>query len=80
MNRLRCFFLAAIVVISSATLALGGDIQAPGIAAPAPTPTPNALMTASTDGLTQPASTEGIQIGWQDEATAILVEILFTIF
>ena len=79
MNRLRCFFLATIVVISSATLALGGDIQAPGIAAPAPTPT-NALMTASTDGLTQPASTEGIQISWQDEATAILVDILLTIF
>jgi len=37
-------------------------------------------MTAPTDGLTQPASTEEIQIGWQDEATAILVQILLTIF
>jgi hypothetical protein len=36
-------------------------------------------MTAPTDGLTQPASTEEIQIGWQDEA-AILVQILLTIF
>ena len=79
MNRIRCLLFAAIVVISSATFALGGEIQGPGIAAPTPTPTPNALMTAPTDGLTQPASTEEIQIGWQDEA-AILVQILLTIF
>ena len=80
MNRLRCLLFAAIVVISSATFALGGEIQGPGIAAPTPTPTPNALMTAPTDGLTQPASTEEIQSNWQDEATAILVQILLTIF
>jgi hypothetical protein len=79
MNRLRCLLFAAIVVISSATFALGGEIQGPGIAAPAPSPTPNALMTAPTDGLT-PASTEEIQIGWQDEATAFLVQVLLTIF
>ena len=80
MNRLRCLLFAAIVVISSATFVLGGDIQGPGIANPAPSPTPNALMSAPTDGLTQPASTEEIQIGWQDEATALLVQILLTIF
>ena len=79
MNRLRCFLFAAIVAISSATFALGGDIQGPGKSAPAPTPTPTALTTASSDGLTQPTSTEEIQIVWQD-ATAILVEILLTIF
>ena len=81
MNRLRCFLFAAIVAISSATFALGGEIQGPGKSAPAPTPTPTALTTASTsDGLTQPTTEEiQIQIVWQD-ATTILVEILLTIF
>ena len=79
MNRLRCFLFAAIVAISSATFALGGEIQGPGKSAPAPTPTPTALTTASTsDGLTQPTSTDGIQIVWHD-ATVMLVEILLTI-
>ena len=76
MNRLRCFLFAAIVAISSATFALGGDIQGPGKSAPAPTPTPTAL---TTDGLTPPTTTEEIQIVWQD-ATALLVEILLTVF
>ena len=68
------------VVISSSTVALGGDIQGPGKSDAAPTPTPTALTTASaSDGLTQPTSTEEIQIVWQD-ATTILVEILLTIF
>lgn len=76
MNRLRCFLFAATVVISSATLALGGDMQMPGKSDPAPTPT--ALITMSTsDGLTQPASTE-IQFAWQD-ATTIFLELLLTI-
>jgi hypothetical protein len=80
MNRLRCFLFAAIVAISSVTFALGGEIQGPGKSAPAPTPTPTALTTASTsDGLTQPTSTEEMQIVWQD-ATTMLVEILLTIF
>ena len=78
MNRLRCFLFAAMVVISSATFALGGDIQGP--AKSDPTPTPAALTTASTSSdLTQPTSTEAIQIGWQD-ATELLVEILLTIY
>ena len=80
MKTLRCLFLGVIVVISSATFALGGEIQQPGRSAPTPTPTPTALTTASTsDGLTQPTSTEEIQIVWQD-ATTMLVEILLTIF
>jgi len=80
MNTLRCSLFAAIVVISSATLALGGDIQMPGKSDPIPTPTPTALTTASTgDGLTQPTSTEEVQIVWPD-ATTMLVEILLTIF
>ena len=74
MNRLRCFFFAAIVVISSATFTVGGEIQGPGKSDPTPTPTPNALTTSSTnDGLTE------IQIVWQDAST-ILVEILVSIF
>ena len=80
MNRLRCFLFAAIVVISSSTLALGGEIQGPGKSAPTPTPTPTALTTVSTsDGLTQPTSTEEAQLLWQD-ATTLLVEILLTLF
>jgi hypothetical protein len=78
MNRLRCFLFAAIVVISSTTLGLGGEMQAPGKSNVTPTPTPTAL-TATSDDLTQPTSTEEIQIVWQD-ATTILVEILLTIF
>jgi hypothetical protein len=80
MNKFRCLFLGAIVVISSSMLALGGEMQAPGKSNPTPTPTPtaSALTTASTsDGLTQPTSTE--EIVWPD-ATTILVEILLTIF
>ena len=80
MNRLRCFLFAAIVLTSSAILALGGDIQGPGKSDPAPSPTPSALMTTSSaDGTTQPTSTQETQVGWPD-ATTILVEILLTIF
>lgn len=67
-------------MISSATFTLGGDIQGPGKSEPIPTPTPTALTTESTsDGLTEPKSTEEVQIVWQD-TTTILVEILLTIF
>jgi hypothetical protein len=80
MNKFRCFLFAATLVISAATFASAGEIQQPGKSDPAPTPTPNALTTASTnDGLTEPASTENVQIVWQD-ATTFLVEILLTIF
>jgi hypothetical protein len=80
MNRLRCFLFATIVAISSATFALGGEIQTPGKSDPTPTPTPTALPTTPTnDGLTQATSTGEIQIVWQD-ATTILVQILLTIF
>ena len=78
MNRLRCSLFAAIVVISSTTLASGGEIQFPGRSEP--TPPPPALTTAPTsDGLTQPTSTGEIQTVWSD-ATTTLVEILLTIF
>jgi hypothetical protein len=80
MNKLRCFFFAATLVISAATFASGGEMQTPGKSDPAPTPTPNALTTTSTsDGLTEPTSAEQDQIVWQD-ATTLLVEILLTIF
>ena len=78
MNRLRCFLFGTIVVISSATFALGGEIQMPGKSDPIPTPTPTSLTTASkSDGLPQPTSTEEIQIVWP---ATMLVEILLTIF
>jgi hypothetical protein len=80
MNTIRCFFLGAIVVLSSSMLALGGEMQVPGKSDPAPTPTPAALTTASITGApTQPTSSEEPQIAWQD-ATTMLVEILLTIF
>jgi hypothetical protein len=78
MNRIRCFLFATIVVLSTTTFTLGGEIQTPGKSDPAPTPTPTALTTSSTsDGQTQP--TQEIQLVWQD-ATTMLVEILLTIF
>ena len=80
MNRLRCFLFVAIVVLSTTTFTLGGEIQQPGKSDPAPTPTPTALTTAATnDGLTQPISNQETQIVWQD-ATTLLVEILLAIF
>jgi len=76
MKTLRCFLFSAIVVISSAIFVLGGDMQGPGKSDPTPTPTPTA---STNDALTQPTSTEAIQIGCQD-ATELLVEILLTIY
>jgi len=79
MNRFRCLLFTAIVLISNSIPALAGVIQGPGKSDPAPTPTPTALTTAQTsDGLTQPTSTEEVQIVWQD--ATILVEFLRTIF
>lgn len=76
MNRLRSALFATILVISSATFALGGEIQTP----PKSEPPPPALTTASTSGgLARPMSTEEIQIVWPD-ATTMLVEFLLTIF
>ena len=81
MNRLRCFLFAAIVVLSSVTCALGGEIQTPGKSEPSPSPTPASVSAtdSTTDGMTTP-STETIQIAWQDLAAAILRELLFTIY
>ena len=79
MNTIRCFFLGAIVVISSAMLALGGEMQTPGKSDPAPAPTPTALTTTTSDDLTQPTSTEEIHIRWQDD-TMMLMQLLLTIF
>jgi hypothetical protein len=77
MNKLRCFLFATIVVISSATFALGGDIQGPGKSDP--TPAPTALATDSTsDSMIAPLSTEEIQVGWQD--LTMLRELLLAIY
>jgi len=72
MNRLRCLLFAAIVVISSATFVLGGEIQGPGKSDPPPPPPATGGMTAS--------STEAIEIAWQDLATAMLRELLLSIY
>ena len=80
MNRLRCLLFAAIVAISSSVVASAGEMQMPGKSDPAPSPTPTALTTVSTsDGVTQPTSTEEVQTVWQDAST-VLVEILLSIF
>jgi hypothetical protein len=78
MNRLRCVLFAT-VVISSSTLALGGEIQFPGKSNPAPTPTPSALTTTTSHDLTQSTSTEEFHITWQDD-TMMLLQLLLTIF
>ena len=80
MNRLRCFLFAAIVVISSATFALAGDIQGPGKSEPPPpAPMSSSATDLTTDGMIAP-STETIQIAWQDLATVMLRELLLTIY
>jgi hypothetical protein len=80
MNRLRIILFAAIVVISSTTFALGGEIQGPGKSDPPPPPPTSALTTDSTSiGMTERTSTEEIQIVLSD-ATAMIMQILLTIF
>ena len=80
MNRFRCFLIAGIVVIFSATSGLAGVIQGPGKSDPTPTPTPNALITVSSDGLNaQPTWTEENQIVSQD-AIVMMVEVLFAVY
>lgn len=76
MNTLRCLLFAAIVVVSSATLALGGDIQGPGRNEPPPPPPASQSITESAE----PTSTDEIQIAWQDLSTKMLLEILLTIY
>ena len=80
MNRLRCLFLGAIVVISSSTLALGGEMQVPGKSDSTPTPGASTLTTTSTsNAAAEPTSSEKVQSVFED-ATTMLVEILLTIF
>ena len=80
MNRLRCFLFAAIVVVSSSMLALGGDIQFPGKSEPPPPPPASASTTDSaTNGMTAP-STEEMQIAWQDLTATMFIEILLAIY
>jgi hypothetical protein len=62
------------LVISSSTLALGGEMQFPGKNDQLLTPT-----ASTTDSRTPPPSTEENQIVWLD-ATTRLVDILLTIF
>jgi hypothetical protein len=63
MNTIRCFFLGAILVIYSATFALGGEIQFPGQSDPTTTATPTALTAVSTSyDQTQPTSTEEFRL------------------
>lgn len=74
MNRLRCSLFAAIVVLATATFALGGDMQTPvrsDLQQPAPAP--------ASEALTPPASLEQMQTVLPD-ATAMLIDVLLTIF
>jgi hypothetical protein len=76
MNRLRCFLFAAVVMICSATFALGGDIQGPGKSDPPPPPPASMLITEPTT----PMSSNDTEIVWQDLTTKMLLEILLTIY
>lgn len=80
MNRLRCFLFAAMVVLSTATFALGGEVQFPGKSnTQQPPPAPASATNPTTDGsITR--STETIQIAWREMATAMLRDILLTIY
>jgi hypothetical protein len=81
MNRLRCFLFGTILVISSATFALGGEIQGPGKSDPSPSPTPaSALATDSTTDSATAPSTVTIQLAWQDLATVMLRELLLIVY
>jgi hypothetical protein len=74
MSRLRCFLFATITVISSATLALGGDIQFPGKSESPPPPAASATEPA-TDGVTEPTASGEGQIAWLDLATTLIGEL-----
>lgn len=79
MNRLRSILCAALVVISSSTLTLAGEMHTPGITAPPPPPPASASTTEpTTDGSTLP--TNEIQITWHDLASDTLLEILLIIY
>jgi hypothetical protein len=80
MNRLRCFLFATVVLISSATFALGGDIQGPGKSDPPPPPPASTSTTASIKDDMIALATERNQIAWQDWATAMLRDLLLTIY
>ena len=78
MNTLRCLLFVALMVISSSTLALGGEMQTPGKSEPLPPPPASASIPESaTDGRTMP--TDESQIVLQD-ATTMLLKILLTIY
>jgi hypothetical protein len=79
MNRLRCFLFATAVVISSATLALGGDMQVPGKSDPPP-PASAAATESTTDGILAPTLTEQTQIASQDLTTTMIWELLLAIY
>ena len=78
MNTLRSILCAAIVVISSSTVGLGGEMQTPSKSdSPPPSPA-SASTTESTSDGTLP--TNEIQIIWQDLASETLLEILLIIY
>jgi hypothetical protein len=79
MNRVRSILFAVIVVISSSTLALGGEIQFPGRTDPPPPP-PAASTESINDAVTAPTQAGEIQIMLQGLATAVLNQILLTIY
>ena len=74
MNRLRCFLIAAIVVIASATLALGGEIQFPGKSEPPP-PSPASATESATDSVTELTSSGESQIAWLDLVKRMIGEL-----
>lgn len=79
MNRLRNIICAAIVGISSWTLALGGEMHTPGKSVLPPPPPASASTTESpTEGATLP--TNEMQITWPDLTSETLLAILLIIY
>ena len=76
MNRLRCVLFAAILVISSATLALGGEMQTP-VKTDLPPPPPASASTPYS--ITQSTPADELQIVLQD-ATETLLQLLLSIY
>lgn len=77
MNKVRSILFSVIVVISSSTLALGGEMQFPGRADP---PSPASSTESTNDGAPPPAQADEIQSALQGLATAVLNQVLLLIY
>ena len=81
MNKVRNTLFGVILVISSSTVALGGEMQFPGRSNTPPPPPASAIASDSAnDGLTPQAAPEEISILLQDLASTVLSLVLLPIY